>query len=174
MRRSLRTLLIVAVPGLVLVGCYAFVGDDAPPEWEPDPKDVAAQQGALPTAGGPGAAVFNAKCAVCHQMTGEGIPGVYPTLKGSALATGDPSLPIRVVLHGFQGPIERNGRTYNGVMQPWQNELSDQEIADVLTYVRTSWGNAAAAIDAAAVKDVRDKTKGRVTAWTEAELTPAL
>lgn len=173
-RSSLVRFSIVAIlPSLILTGCYWFVGDDVPPEWEGD--GAAAQQGALPTtAGGPGAAVYNAKCAVCHQMNGQGIPGVYPTLAGSAYATGDPVKPIMIVLHGFQGPIVRNGRNYNGVMQPWQNELTDQQIADVLTYIRSSWGNSAAAVDAAAVTAVREKTKGKIGAYTEAELEAAI
>ncbi|MBI5648652.1 MAG: cytochrome c [Ignavibacteriae bacterium] len=170
--RIVYTVLVSALPALILVGCYAFTGDGEPPEWTPDPKDVA-QQSAQPGAGGsggPGAAIFNQKCAVCHQMTGKGIPAVYPSLAGSELATGDPTLPIQIVLHGFQGPISRGGQSYNGVMQPWQNELSDQQIADVLTYVRSSWGNSAPAVDAAAVKTVRDATKGKVGAYTEPEL----
>jgi mono/diheme cytochrome c family protein len=107
-------------------------------------------------------------------MGGTGIPGVYPSLAGSALATGDERLAIRIVLHGFQGPIERNGTKYNGVMQPWRNDLSDQQIADVLTYVRSSWGNTAAAVTPEAVKAEREATKTRTRAYTEAELVPAL
>jgi mono/diheme cytochrome c family protein len=158
----------------LLSGCYAFVDDETPPEWD-DPSGAENQIGAIAAGtGGPGAAVFNAKCAVCHQMNGQGIPGVYPTLSGSALATGDPGFPIRIVLHGFQGPLERNGKKYNGIMQPWKDVLSDQEIADVLNYVRTNWGNAAAEITAENVKEVRLATKSKSGAFTEEQLASSL
>jgi mono/diheme cytochrome c family protein len=165
-------LFALCVPSFLLIGCYAFVHDEDPPEWTPDPKDVAAQQTNPSASGsdGPGASVFNAKCAVCHQMTGKGIPGVYPPLAGSEMATGNPERPVRIVLHGFNGPIVRNGASFNGVMQPWQNDLSDQQIADVLSYVRSSWGNSAPAVDAAAVKKIRDLTKNKAGAFNEAEL----
>ena len=165
--------IVLAFSLTLLGGCYAFVNDDAPPEWEPDPADVAQQlDAAAAGSGGPGATVFNARCAVCHQMSGEGIPGVYPSLKGSAFATGEPSVPIRIVLHGFQGPIERKGKKYNGVMQPWQSDLSDQQIADVLTFVRSSWGNSAAAVTPDDVAKLREATKGKIGAYSEAQLVP--
>ncbi|PLX25077.1 MAG: cytochrome C oxidase Cbb3 [Ignavibacteria bacterium] len=159
---------------LLMSGCYAFVDDAEPPEWN-DPAGADAQLQAIAAGtGGPGASVFNAKCAVCHQMNGQGIPGVYPSLVGSQIATGDPALPIRIVLHGFQGPIERDGKKYNGVMQPWKNDLNDQEIADVLNFIRTNWGNAAAEISAEMVKEVRDATKSKAGAYTEEQLLSTL
>ncbi|MBN1449166.1 MAG: cytochrome c [Bacteroidetes bacterium] len=157
-----------------MAGCYAFVDDETPPEWE-DPSGTGNDVAAIAAGtGGPGAAVFNAKCAVCHQMDGKGIPGVYPSLVGSEIATGDPMIPIKIVLHGFQGPIERNGNRYNGVMQPWKNDLSDQEIADVINYVRTNWGNSATEITPNAVEEVRAATKSRSGAYTEEELHSSL
>ncbi len=174
LNRNTRVAVLLLLPTFLLAGCYAFVNDETPPEWT-DPANAQEQLGAIAAGtGGPGGAVFNAKCAVCHQMTGKGIPGVYPSLVGSELATGDERLPIRIVLHGFQGPIERNGKKFNGVMQPWKNDLSDQEIADVLTFVRTSWGNAGPAITPETVKAQRDATKGKVGAWSESELKSSL
>ena len=156
----------------VVYGCYYFVSHDTPPEWQGDP--TAQDQAAVAAAGGPGAAVYNAKCAVCHQMDGQGLPGVYPTLVGSDFATGDPAIPVRIVLNGFQGPIERNGQKFNGVMQPWRNDLTDQEIADVLNFVRTTWGNSAPEIDPATVAEIREATKGKAGAWTEDQLKAAM
>jgi len=174
LRKYSRSLFLGLTAAALLSGCYAFVDDETPPEWK-DPAGAQQDVAALAAgSGGPGAAVFNAKCAVCHQMTGKGIPNVYPPLAGSQLVADDPALSIRIVLHGFNGPIERNGAKYNGVMQPWQNDLSDQEIADVLTFVRSSWGNAASAVTAEQVKEQREKTKGKVGAYTEEELKSSL
>jgi mono/diheme cytochrome c family protein len=158
---------------LFVQGCYFFVSDDTPPVWLGDDASVDLAAIAAGTSG-PGGAVFKAKCVVCHQSDGKGLPGVYPTLIGSDFATGDPTIPIRIVLNGFQGPIERGGAQFNGVMQPWGNALSDQEIADVLTYVRSSWGNSAAEIDAAAVAAVREATASKTDAYTEDELKAVL
>ncbi|MCB2206080.1 cytochrome c [bacterium] len=158
---------------IFLHGCYAFVDDETPPEWE-DESSSAQDVSAIAQSGGPGASVFNAKCAVCHQMNGKGIPGVYPPLSGSQIATGDPRLPVRIVLHGFHGPIEREGKKYNGVMQPWQNDLSDQEIADVLTFVRSNFGNSAPEITPEVVKEQREATKSKSGAWSEEELKSSL
>jgi mono/diheme cytochrome c family protein len=169
-----RAVLFSLTAAVLFAGCNAFVHDDTPPEWT-DPAGAKQDVGAIAAgSGGPGASVFNGKCAVCHQMTGKGIPNVYPPLAGSALATGDAVLPIRIVLHGFNGPIERGDGKYNGVMQPWQNDLTDQEIADVLTFIRSSWGNTAAAVTAEQVKEQRAATKGKVGAYTEAELKSSL
>ena len=172
LHKNYRTFILSLITAVLLSACNAFVQDETPPVWE-DPQG-AAQDVAAIAAGtsGPGAAVFNAKCAVCHQMSGKGIPNVYPSLVGSSFATGDPAIPIRIVLHGFSGPIERDGQKFNGIMQPWKNDLSDQEIADVLTFIRSSWGNTAAAVTAAQVTEQRELTKTKAGAYTEAELAP--
>lgn len=172
LHRNYRTFVFSLATAVLLSACNAFVHDESPPEWEDPPgtaKDVAA---IAEGTSGPGAAVFNAKCAVCHQMSGEGIPNVFPSLVGSEFATGDPVIPIRIVLHGFAGPIERNGQKINGIMQPWKNDLSDQEIADVLSFIRSSWGNSATAVTAEQVKEQRELTKAKSGAYTEAELRP--
>lgn len=128
------------------------------------------QEPAVSPAEGRGEAVYRQICASCHQPTGKGLPGVYPPLAGSELLQGDPTIPIRIVLHGFQGRIERQGKVYNGVMTPWGNVLSDEDIAAVLTFTRSSWGNSAPAVTAEQVREVRQKTQGRTQPYTEAEL----
>lgn len=120
--------------------------------------------------GGQGAAVYSRICASCHQPNGKGIPGVYPPLAGSAFLQGDPTVPIRIVLHGFQGRIERAGKVYNGVMTGWGSVLSDEDIAAVLTYTRSSWGNSAPPVTPEQVREVRQKTQGRSQPYSEAEL----
>jgi mono/diheme cytochrome c family protein len=85
------------------------------------------------------------------------------------MPVGDPSIPIRIIMHGLQGPIEVLGQKYNVPMAAL-GELKDAEIADVLTYVRQSWTNDASAVDEKTVKQVRAKYASRKTPWTIEEL----
>ncbi len=94
--------------------------------------------------------------------------GAFPPLAGSKWLTGNPDVPIAIVLHGLQGEIEVNGKTYNGAMQAW-GMLPDEDVAAVLTYARQAWGNSAGPVTAAQVKAIRDKAGSRA-AWTADEL----
>lgn len=164
-------LMVFTFAGCNIKGFFVEAGDD--PEWvDPDAANAAnAAADAGAGAGGPGAAVFSKICASCHQGSGKGVPGTYPPLAGSQLAVGDPVKPIKIVLHGFKGKIVRGSATYEGLMAPWKDNLSDQEIADVLNYVRKSWGNAATdEITPDIVKQVRDDNAARSSGWTEPEL----
>ena len=102
--------------------------------------------GAPGTAGQPGWAalgeqVFGNKCAACHQLTGQGLPGVFPPLKGSPVVTAaDPTEHIRTVLHGLSGKTI-GGVTYGSAMPAFADQLTDEEVAAVLSYERASWGN---------------------------------
>ncbi|MFZ9871187.1 MAG: c-type cytochrome, partial [Candidatus Kapaibacteriota bacterium] len=78
--------------------------------------------------------------------------------------------PIKIVLHGLRGEIVRNGVTINGQMAAWKDALSDQEIADVLTYVRSSFGNTGTPVTADEVAAIRSSTTDRLLPYTEAEL----
>lgn len=160
---------VLLVAGCNIGGLFTSL-EDAPVFKDPDAAKKVADGGA--TAGGPGKAVYGRICAACHLGNGKGVPGNnIPPLIGSALATGESHLPIRIVLHGLKGPIERNGVSINGQMAAWKDQLSDDDVANVLTYVRSSFGNAASAVTAAEVKEAREKTASRVAPYTEAELT---
>lgn len=108
-------------------------------------------------------------CLPCHGENGMGVPNAYPGLVGTVWAVGDPELLIKVTLHGLQGPIQVNGRKWNALMMPLAN-LPDSEIAEALTHVRTSWGNAASPISAQEVAAVRAQFAGRAKPWTAEEL----
>jgi len=171
---SPRFILSFALSSFLLIAGCNFSGlfvhlEDDPVFVDPAaPKDGGTSG---PTAvGGPGAAVYGKICSSCHQGNGKGLPGVYPPLAGSAFAVGESSVPIRIVLHGFKGKISREGKDYNGLMAPWKDQLSDQDIADVLTYVRSSFGNTGAAVTVDEVKAVREKTKTQMSGWDEASL----
>jgi mono/diheme cytochrome c family protein len=100
-------------------------------------------------------------CAGCHQARGTGLPGVAKPLVGSQWVLGAPVRLIRIVLHGKEGEM---------LMPPIGGSLTNDQIANVLTYVRRSWGNNASPIDPADVAEVRGATAGRNRPWTEAEL----
>ena len=116
-----------------------------------------------------GAAVYARTCIACHQPTGLGLPPVFPPLANAPIVAGNPELPVKFILQGLMGPITVNGMTYNSMMPPVAG-VSDADIADVLTYVRQSFGNQANAVTADQVKAIRAATAGRTTMWTTAEL----
>jgi nitrite reductase (NO-forming) len=102
-----------------------------------------------------GQQIYGAVCAACHQPEGQGIAGVFPPLAGSDyLARAPKEMVIRHVLEGLQGPITVNGVAYNGAMPPL-GYLDDAQIAAVLGYVRSAWGNELDAVTAAEVTSVR-------------------
>jgi mono/diheme cytochrome c family protein len=117
-----------------------------------------------------GQKVYLTRCMSCHQVNGQGISGVFPPLAGAELVQGEKGRVIRIVLHGLTGETKVKGVTYNGAMPPWGTFLSDDEIAAVLTYVRSNWGNKASAVSAAEVASVRAATKSRKQPWTYNEL----
>lgn len=119
-----------------------------------------------------GLAVYNRPtCAPCHQPTGQGTPGLFPPLAGSEwVLAKDPTRIIHIVLDGVQGAMQVKGQTFNNAMPPWRPTLNDEEIADVLTYVRQGWGNDAPPVDPKQVAKIRQDTASRSTPWTPEEL----
>ena len=116
-----------------------------------------------------GAAVYARTCVACHQPTGKGLPPVFPPLAEVPIVNGDATLPIKFILHGLMGPVTVAGTTYNSMM-PAVAGVNDQEISDVLTYVRASFGNNSSPVTVEQVKAVRDANASRNTPWTTAEL----
>jgi hypothetical protein len=97
---------------------------------------------------------------------------IAPSLVKSDWVTEDPDVLIAVALNGLSGPIKVNGETISNVppIMPPHMFLSDQQLADTLTYVRSAWGNKADAISDDDVKKFRDANSDRFAPWTEAEL----
>ena len=97
-----------------------------------------------------GANLYAASCAACHQQNGTGIQGAFPSLVGSSIVLDeDPQLMIEIILAGY------DARSEYGVMPPFSNQLSDEEIAAIATHERTSWGNDASPVTAEQVKEIR-------------------
>ena len=110
-------------------------------------------------------------CGGCHQGNGNGIPGQFPPLAGSEWVQGGTERLIRVAQHGLVGAITVKGQGYNtpGGMMGFGAAMSAQDLANVLTYVRNSWGNEGTMITKEMVEKVRSEEK-RATQWTEADL----
>jgi mono/diheme cytochrome c family protein len=104
---------------------------------------------------------YAGSCSGCHQARGTGLPGVAKPLVNSPWVLGLPVRLIRIVLHGKEGEM---------LMPPVGSSLTDEQLANVLTYVRRSWGNSASPIEPREVSEVRGATAGRTRPWTEAEL----
>jgi cytochrome c oxidase cbb3-type subunit 2 len=106
-----------------------------------------------------GQALFTANCAACHQATGEGLPGVFPALKGNAAVNdADATTHIRTVLHGLQG-ASVGGVVYASPMPPFADTLGDADIANIVNYERSAWGNHGATVTMQQVAAERAKGK---------------
>lgn len=107
--------------------------------------------GSKPSGGLDGANLYKQTCAACHQDNGKGIMGAFPPLAGSAIVNNkEPELMIKIVIQGY------DARSDFGVMPPFGDQLSDAEIAAIITHERSSWGNTASAITEDDVKKVRE------------------
>lgn len=107
-----------------------------------------------------GKAVYETTCLACHQADGGGVPNMNPPLVKTKWVLGDKKALAKIVLKGLQGgEIDIDGDKFHNPMPPQESTLTDQEIADVLTYVRNSFGNKAPMVTVAEVKAVRAKLK---------------
>jgi mono/diheme cytochrome c family protein len=110
-----------------------------------------------------GQTVYQSICLPCHQDDGRGKESMAPSLVASPFATGAPEIPVRILINGKEGPV--------GLMPPLGQTFTDEQIANVLTYVRRQWGNTATPVDVQVVKATRAAVAGRTRPWTNAELT---
>jgi len=116
------------------------------------PATPSPSPGASAAAGPDGSAVYGTNCASCHGASGQGLAGAFPALAGNPAVTGDAGGVIGIVANGLHGQIKVNGQTFNGAMPSWHGKLTDAQIAAVITYIRTSWGNKASPVTEAQVK----------------------
>lgn len=114
-----------------------------------------------------------ALCGGCHGGGGMGNPGIAPPLVGSEYVLGGTERAIRILQHGITGPITVKGQNYNipNGMQPFGAAMGAQDLANVLTFIRNSWGNEGTMITKEMVETVRKEEK-RATQWTDADLKP--
>jgi mono/diheme cytochrome c family protein len=176
---------LIGVYGLAIflggayLGRYSggFSGDSLDPAIVPTAKKTTAsgaaggQQTAELSPAERGKKIFSANCATCHQANGQGVAGQYPPLAGSEFTTGGSRRPAMIVLKGLQGPVKVKGQQYgSAVMQPWDKTLTDQKIADVLTYERGDWGNHASPVTAEQVAALRKELASHPDSFNEPEI----
>ena len=176
-RRAGITLAVGGLLGIVAAGgCSSGQAKDAGGAQLARADSAATVPDAAPETGPTGAAIYQ-RCATCHQPNGKGMAGAFPPLAGSEWANAkDPAVPIRIVLHGLNGPITVAQKRFNSAMPPYgtNQPLDDSAVAAVLTYVRSSWGNASSAVTPAEVAAQRAATASRTTPWTAQLLEPLL
>ena len=102
----------------------------------------------------PGKAVYRKYCLACHQADGSGVANMHPPLTPGSWVGKDPKELIAIMMKGLSGKIEVNGEEYKNYM-PSHAQLTDEEIADVLSYVRSSFGNNFDPVTPEMVKKVR-------------------
>ena len=105
--------------------------------------------------GDPGNKLYTKYCLSCHQANGSGVPGMIPPLGTGSWVGKNPDDLIVLILKGLKGEIEVNGEIYKNIM-PVQPDITDQELADVLTFVRSHFGNKYSAITLQMVAKVRE------------------
>jgi len=120
-----------------------------------------------------GKRLYTQNCVVCHQPTGMGVSGQFPPLVGSEYVLSQGNMGanhlVMLVLNGLQGHFMVMGQAYNNAMVPWK-QLSDEQIADILTYIRSDWGNNASAITPDFVAQIRKETAGTTDSYTQEQL----
>jgi cbb3-type cytochrome c oxidase subunit III len=116
------------------------------------PEASAAARGAASPGAAAGAKVFAANCTGCHGANGTGQPGIFPSLAANPYVSGDKKRVIHTVKFGLTGKIVAKGVKYDGTMPAWTGALTDAQIADVLTYIRSAWGNKGSAVTAPEVR----------------------
>lgn len=117
-----------------------------------------------------GKKVYTTICQACHQANGQGITGAFPPLASSPWVNGKPERIIKLILHGLQGELEILGSKYNGVMPPHKDQFDDQQIADVATFIRKSFGNNSEPVETDLVSKLRGQYKNKTDSWKVEEL----
>src|SRR5262249_34458945 len=120
---------------------------------------------AKPGAALDGAPIYAARCAACHQGTGAGLPGVFPPLAASEWVIGKDDVLAKILLHGVTGALTVNGTKFAGAMPAFKDQLKDDEIAAVATYLRSQWGNKVSPVTAELVAKVRADTASRTESF---------
>lgn len=150
----MKTQILLVIAVFLLSSCGGGSEKSTHATSDPAPAETPVIKAAEDLSKHPGEPLYKQHCLPCHQADGNGVPGMYPTLKDTDWVNGDNETLIGIVLHGMDEEIEVHGETYSMIMAPLPH-LSDQEVVDVLNYVRERFGSAAADISLSEVAKVR-------------------
>ncbi len=151
---NIKVAVAVAMMAVVASGYLAPIGHAAPAVHQ-----VEATQGAAKARLAEGEKVYQAYCQACHQANGQGMAGAFPPLAGADYLLTDTLRGVRAVIEGVAGEIVVNGKKYNSVM-PHLNYLTDEQVADVVTYALNAWGNDGGVVVPEQVAKVRAEVTG--------------
>ncbi len=140
------------------------------PEREPEPPRAPPLDAAEKARWERGKKQFAFSCAVCHQLSGLGEVGKAPPLVDSEWVLGSEQRLARIIVNGLTGPLKVGERTYSNIEMPAVLNMSSDEIAEALTYIRREWGHQAAPVSPETVKKIRAALEDREDPWTDAEL----
>lgn len=170
-------LMLALVLALVVAGVAYICAEpiNQPSAWGDgrDARELAGPTGPQAGAAINAAAPYASLCAACHQASGQGLPGVFPPLAGSEWVNGNPGTAAAIVLYGVSGPLTVAGRSFNGAMPPFKGQLSDEQVAALLSHVRSQWGNTSASVSSSEVAQVRERFKDRVGPFSAEKDLPA-
>jgi mono/diheme cytochrome c family protein len=102
-----------------------------------------------------GATVYLTDCSSCHQPDGQGVTGAFPPLAGNGAVTGNPVAVIAIVKNGLEGRVTVNNQGYSGIMPSWKGQISDDQIAAVISYIRSAWNNHGGGVSVLQVQSIK-------------------
>ena len=137
---------------LLEIGVVCMASQSSFEATAPSPMQTPVQRGKI---------IYEQNCLPCHQADAGGVPDMNPPLRKSPYVQGAPAKLIGIVLHGLNDGVEIEGETYSNPMPPFGSVLKDQEIADVLSYVRSNFGNKAGSISKLQVTRIRQGVKNK-------------
>jgi mono/diheme cytochrome c family protein len=108
-----------------------------------------------PASASDGATVYLTDCSSCHQADGQGVSGAFPPLAGNAAVTGNPVAVIAIVKNGLEGRVTVNNLAYSGIMPSWKGQISDDQLAAVISYIRSAWNNHAGGVSVGQVTAIK-------------------
>ncbi|HXB84347.1 MAG TPA: cytochrome c [Candidatus Acidoferrum sp.] len=108
-----------------------------------------------PASASDGATVYLTDCSSCHQADGQGVSGAFPPLAGNAVVTGNPVAVIAIVKNGLEGRVTVNDLAYSGIMPSWKGQIPDDQLAAVISYIRSAWNNHAPGVSVDQVRSIK-------------------
>jgi mono/diheme cytochrome c family protein len=144
----------------IIIGSLVLLGVGLISMKSPSPLTAAVPEPVQGPAGR-GKIIYEQTCLPCHQADAGGVPGMNPPLRKSPYVGGAPARLIRIVLQGLNEGVEIDGETYSNPMPPFGPALKDEDIADVLSYLRSHFGNKAAPVGKSLVGRIRQTLKDK-------------